>query len=306
MSKKIVFMGTPDFSVQTLEVLAKSSYDLVCVYTQPPKKSSRGQKINSSSIENISKKLNLKIRSPLNLIDENELNFFKSLNPYLVIVIAYGKIIPKKYLDIPEKGFINIHASLLPKWRGAAPIQRAIMNQDKESGISFMKIEEKLDEGPFFKQIKVKIDQTTTSKNLSEKLSKLGANNILDCIKLIEEDKVSYIKQDGTKATYAKKINKLESKIVWQKKSENILSKINGLNPAPGAWFEYSGSRYKVWKASISNLQGNPGEILDDNITVGCGDKSIQILEIQKEGRRKLTVAEFLRGSILIKGKTIN
>ena len=299
-------MGTPEFSVQILEVLARSSYDIICVYTQPPKKSSRGQKINSSLIENISKKLNLKIRNPFNLADNNEFEFFKSLNPYLVVVVAYGKIIPKKYLDIPEKGFINIHASLLPKWRGAAPIQRAIMNKDNESGISFMKIEEGLDTGPYCHQIKVKINEETTSKVLSERLSKLGANNILSCLKLIEKDEANFIKQDETKATYAKKITKLESKIDWHNKAKNILAKINGLNPTPGAWFEYNGSRYKIWKANISNLKGKPGEILDDKITIGCEDNSIQILEIQKEGKQKLMVSEFLKGSILIRGKIIN
>ena len=155
MTKKIVFMGTPQFSVQTLEVLTKSKYKIECVYTQPPKKSSRGQKINPSAIQLSAEKLGLNIRTPDNLDNDVEYKYLKSVDAYLIIVVAYGKIIPKNFLNLPKKGFINIHASLLPKWRGAAPIQRSIINQDYESGISIMKINEKLDAGPFMKQVKV-------------------------------------------------------------------------------------------------------------------------------------------------------
>ena len=171
-------MGTPEFSVKTLEVLSLSNYEIVCVYTQPAKRSLRGQKMNKSPVHKFAEKLNLKVRTPKNLTEENEYDFFKSLDPYIVIVVAYGKVIPKNYLNVPTKGFINIHASLLPKWRGAAPIQRSIMNHEKETGISIMKIQEKLDEGPYIKQIKTKIDDKTTSQSLSDTLSKLGAENI--------------------------------------------------------------------------------------------------------------------------------
>ncbi len=288
-------MGTPEFSVQTLKVLFKSNYKVECVYTQPPKKSFRGQKVKASPVEIIAKKFNLNIRNPIKL-DNKDYKYLKSIKPFIVIVVAYGQIIPKNFLELSEMGFLNIHASLLPKWRGAAPIQRSIMNQDEETGISFMKIEEGLDEGPYLKQIKIKIDNQTTSKVLSEKLSKIGAENILECLSLIENGEAKFIKQDPSKATYAKKINKKESKINWEDSAKNILSKINGLNPSPGAWFEYGGLRYKVWKAVISDQSGKAGEIIDEKLTIACKEKSLRIIEIQKEGKNKMLTKDFLLG----------
>tara|TARA_B110001452_G_scaffold266270_1_gene272704 strand:+ start:2503 stop:3423 length:921 start_codon:yes stop_codon:yes gene_type:complete len=305
MSKKIVFMGTPEFAVPTLETLASSDYEVVCVYTQRPKKSSRGLKLNPSAVQIAAEKLNLTVKCPTNLNDEKEYNFFKALNPFITIVVAYGKIIPKKYFNLSKKGFINIHASLLPKWRGAAPIQRSIINHDKESGISVMKIIEGLDNGPYMRQVKVNIDGQTTSGVLSKKLSFLGASNVLDCLNLIKSNSAKFIDQDDQKATYAKKIDKLESKIQWDKNAKDILSKINGLNPSPGAWLKYEGQRFKVWKAKISENKGNPGEILEDNFVVACKDKSIEILEIQKEGKGILPIKNFLTGNKIYKGKNI-
>ena len=287
MGKKIVFMGTPKFAVPTLEVLARSNYEIECVYTQSPKKSLRGQKVNQTPVHLASSKLKLKVRTT-SLVSEEEYSYFKSLKPFIVIVVAFGQIIPKKYLNLSEMGFINVHASLLPKWRGAAPIQRSIINQDKETGISIMKIEEDLDAGPCMKQVKVKIDDETTTKSLSKKLSELAAENIIDCIKLIEKGKDKFVNQDHSKATYAKKIKKSESKITWKQKAKEVLSKINGLNPFPGAWFNYNGSRYKIWKAEISTLKGEPGTVLDETLTVACEDNSIKVLEIQKEELEKL------------------
>ncbi len=297
MKKKIVFMGTPEFSIETLKVLANSDYILECVYTQPPKKKSRGQKILPSPIQIAGKKLGLKVRNPKTLNDKKEYEYFKSINPYIVIVVAYGNIIPKNYLNLPQKGFINIHASLLPRWRGAAPIQRSIINQDSETGVSFMKIEEKLDTGPYMKQIKIKIEKETTAKILSKKLSKLGADNILECLNLIENGQEKFIEQDNSKVTYAKKIIKSESKINWSHSADEILSRINGLNPTPGAWFEYMGLKYKIWKAEISDITGNPGEVLSRNLIIACKKKSLKIIEIQKEGKNKLSAEEFIMGT---------
>ena len=305
MTKKIVFMGTPQFSVQTLEVLAKSKYKIECVYTQPPKKSSRGQKIKPSAVQMTAEKFRLNVRTPDNLYNEAEYKYLKSVDAYLIVVVAYGKIIPKSFLNLSKKGFINIHASLLPKWRGAAPIQRSIINQDYESGISIMKINEKLDAGPFMKQIKVKIDNQTTSKSLSDKLSKLGAENIIETINLIEQNKANFLEQNHVKATYAKKIKKEEAKINWTQKAKMIISKINGLNPSPGAWFKFESSRYKVWKAEVHESTGEPGQIIDEKLIIACQDKSIKILEIQKEGKKKLLVKDFLSGKKIIKGTII-
>ena len=305
MSKNIIFMGTPEFSVPTLKILAESAYSLECVYTQPAKKSSRGYKINPSPVQVVSEELDLKIRTPKNLESQIEYDFFKSINPYIVVVVAYGQIIPKKYLTLPEKGFINIHASLLPKWRGAAPIQRSIMNCDKETGISIMKIEEGLDTGPYMKQIKTPINAQTNAKILSDKLSILGAESILESLSLIKKNEAKFIKQENSKATYAKKIKKTESKIEWNNTAKNILSKINSLNPSPGAWFEFNKSRYKVWKAEIINMSGEIGHTINEELTVACKEKSIRILEIQKEGKNKLSIGSFLAGAKIKKGTSL-
>ena len=306
MSNKIVFMGTPEFSVETLEVLAKSSENIACVYTQPPKKSYRGQKLNISPIQKVSERLGIRFRTPENLDSDDEYEFFKKIKPDIIVVVAYGKIIPKKYLEIKNSIFINIHASLLPKWRGAAPIQRSIMNSDQETGITIMKIEEKLDSGPYMRQVKIRINNKINTKDLSNKLSKLGAENILDCINLIKKNEVNFTEQDNSQATYAKKIKKSESKIVWQENANEIIARINGLNPSPGAWFQYKKTRYKIWKAVASNLQGIPGEIIDENLTIACKDYAIKIVEIQKEGKNKLSLENFLKGEIIPKNTVIS
>ena len=305
MSNNIVFMGTPEFSVTILESLVKSNFDIECVYTQSPKKSLRGQKIHSSPVQKISEKLNIKLRSPNNLTITEELNFFRSLSSKIIIVVAYGKLIPKAFLNLPDKIFLNVHPSLLPRWRGAAPIQRSIMSLDKETGVSIMKIVEGLDTGPYIKQVKVKIDDKTTTKSLSEKLSSLGAKAVIESINLIKKGEYKFINQDHNQATYAKKINKSESKIIWNEPAKNILAKINALNPSPGAWFEYNGNRFKIWKANIKNNQGSPGEVLDKKLVIGCGEKSIQVTEIQKEGKKVLSLDEFLSGNKISIGEKI-
>ena len=296
MSYKIIFMGTPKFSVPTLESLAKSSYQISCVYTQSPKKSNRGQKLNSSPIQNCAENLKLTVRNPNNLNTDEEIKFFKKVNPDIVIVVAYGQLISKKFLDIPTKGFINIHASLLPQWRGAAPIQRAIMNLDKQTGVSIMKITEGLDSGPVMKKIEIDINPSDTSGIISEKLSKIGSKHIVRILDDIFNEKNKFIEQDHNNATYAKKIKKNESKINWEESAKNIIGKINGLNPDLGAWFEYKNVRYKIWKASIFDKTGTAGVILDNNFTIGCKNKSIKIDEIQREGKNKLLLKNFLPG----------
>jgi len=306
MARKIVFMGTPEFSVKILDSLHKSEYEVVYVYTQPPKKSNRGMKTNISPIHTYAKKNNLKIRHPITLNSEEEFNFFKSIDAEIIIVVAYGQIIPKKYLDIPKYGFINIHASLLPKWRGAAPIQRAIMNLDKETGISFMKITNDLDAGPVMKTFKIDITENESSIDISNKLSEMSANKIINVINEIFNDKSKFIEQVHSLATYAKKIKKEEGKIDWNRNSREIIAIINGLNPSPGAWFVFKNQRYKVWKAESVDKKGSPGEILNDEFVIACKDKAIKFNQIQKEGKKKLFLKEFLLGINFINGEKVS
>ena len=295
--KKVVFMGTPEFSVPILEAIVKSSYKVACVYTQASKKSNRGQKLNTSPVFKCAENLKLTLRNPKHLNSTEEFEFFKKLNPDIVVVVAYGQLIAKKFLDIPKEGFINIHASLLPKWRGAAPIQRSIMNLDTTTGISIMKIIENLDAGPVMKRIEAKIDESITADDLSKNLSKISSDSIVEILDDIFNKNLKFSEQNYKLATYAKKINKIEAKINWNEGVKKILAKINGLNPNPGAWFVYKDTRYKIWRAKIIEKSGPPGTILNDNFLICCGDKSLEITEIQKEGKNKLLLKDFLMGT---------
>ena len=292
-------MGTPQFSVPSLELLAKSSYKISQIYTQPPRKSNRGHKLNPSPIQKSAENLNLAVRSPSNLNTDEELKFFQGLNPDIVVVVAYGQLIPKKYLEVPKRGFINTHASLLPKWRGAAPIQRAIINLDNETGISLMKITEELDSGPVMKKIRIGISPTDTSEEVSKKLSKIGSENIVKALNDIFENKAKFIEQKHGLATYAKKIKKSESKIDWNKSAKNIIGVTNGLNPNPGAWFKLNGYRIKVIKAEEVKVKGTPGEILSKDFTIACSENAVQIIELKKEGKKSMKSEEFLKGNKL-------
>ena len=296
MSLNVIFMGTPEFSLPALEELIKNNFNILTIYTQPPKKSKRGQKINPSPIEKFSMKNKLNFRSPSDLNNDEEFKVFKSLSPDLVIVVAYGQIIPKNFLEIPKFGFINIHASLLPRWRGAAPIQRAIMNEDKKIGVSIMKIEEKLDSGPVLSSKEIELNQSSTYGEIEKKLSSEGANLLIQSLKYIENGNSKFIDQNHSQATYAKKIDKNETKINWNKDANKVLAHIHGLSPNPGAWFEFDKERFKVLKAKTSSENGKSGYVLDNNLTVGCESGAIQILELQRQGKNKQTTEEFLLG----------
>ena len=307
MLKKIIFMGTPFFAVPILKSLYQNGYPISVVYTQPPQKSQRGQKINKSPVQGISETLNLEFRTPVSLKNnKNEYEYLKELNADIAIVVAYGQIIPKEILTLTRKGFINIHASLLPKWRGAAPIQRSIMNLDKQTGISIMKINEKLDTGPVCNSYKLDIKDNDNAEIISERLSVLAAEKILDNVDEILENKLEFKEQLHKGATYANKIEKSEGKIDWNNSAESIVGKINGLYPSPGAWFIYNGERYKVLKAEIANGVGKAGAVLDDYLEICCNDKSIKIIEIQRQGKRPQNINEFMLGSQIKKGANLN
>lgn len=305
MSTNIVFMGTPDFSVPALESLIKNKFNILTVYTQPAKKSKRGQKINESSIAEFCKKNQLSFCNPESLDNKKELENFKKLSPDIVVVVAYGKIIPNFFLDIPKFGFINIHASLLPKWRGAAPIQRAIMNQDKKIGISIMKIKEKLDSGPVLVSKELELNKNSTHGEIEEKLSTIGANLLIKSLKNIINGDPNYIEQNHQEATYAQKIKKEETKIKWNLDANKVLAHIHALSPSPGAWFEFENERFKVLKAKVITMNGKVANTIDENLTIACGSNSIQILELQRQGKKKQTSKEFLLGKKIKKNSLL-
>ena len=300
MLKKIVFMGTSVFAVKILKSLYQNGYPIATVYTQAPKKSNRGMRVTKSPVHSISETLSLEVRTPVTLKNnQEEYEYLKDIDADMCLVIAYGQIIPESFLNLTKKGFINIHASLLPKYRGAAPIQRAIMNLEKKTGISIMKINSQLDEGPVCKSYEIDINEKDSSDDLSEKLSDLAVEKILDDIDDILDDKAKFRDQDHSKATYAKKINKKESSIDWNTPAKSVIAKINGLN---GAHFIFQGARYKILKAELNNLSGKPGEIIGDSLEIACKEKSIKVMMIQREGKKPQKTPEFLLGSQIKKG----
>ena len=307
MAKKIVFMGTPLFAVPILKSLYEKNYIIPTVYTQPPKKSQRGQKINKSLIQTAAEDHNINCRAPDTLKEnKEEYEYLKQLDLDLVIVVAYGQIIPKEFLSLAKKGFINIHASLLPKWRGAAPIQRSIMNLEKETGISIMRIGEKLDTGPVCNSYRVEIKDSDNAEIISNKLSILASEKIIENIDNIFENKLTFKEQDDSKATYASKIEKSEGEIQWNDNAESIIGKINGLYPSPGAFFIFKEERYKILKAELSTKSGEIGEVITGDLEISCGnEKSIKVIEIQRQGKKPQNINEFVLGSQITKGSRL-
>ena len=304
MTFKVVFMGTPQFAVPALKKICESEIDIVAVYSQPPRKSNRGMKIEKSPVHEFADSNNLNIRTPGKL--DNDWEYFKSLTFDLAIVVAYGQIILKNFLELPEHGFLNIHASILPKWRGAAPIQRSIMEQDTFTGISIMQIEEQLDTGPVLIKQEIELNENSTAGQVEQSLSEMGADKILEAIHLIEKKEAVYIPQDHDAATYAKKIKKEDEIIDWSRNAKAIVAQINALNPRPGAYFEYKGEKIKIWKARLGNQNGEPGLVMNDQLQVACGKGSIFVEEIQRPGKKIQPIKIFLLGFAIPESTQLN
>ncbi len=299
-------MGTPSISAQILKSLYQNGFNVEVVYTQPPVASNRGHKVNKSPVHIMAEILNIPVRTPIQFNSSEEKNFLQNRNIDLGVVVAYGQILKKDFLSIPKYGWINIHYSLLPKLRGAAPIQRAIMNNYTSTGISIMKIDSGLDSGPICNQYPIKILKNENSEELSQRLSNLASDKILENIDKIFEEKIIFKNQNNAQATYAKKIRKEEGKINWKESNTEIIGKINGLYPNPGAWFEYNGERYKIIRAELSFANGKAGHVLSNNLEIGCGKNSIKINEIQRQGKKIQKTKEFLLGSKIVKGTNFN
>ncbi len=305
MAYEILFMGTPEFSVPILKSL-NSKHKVLSVFTQPPKKKSRGQKILKSPIHLEAEKLNLPIRFPNSLNNDLDYEFIKESKVKFVIVVAYGQIIPERFLSIKNIIFLNIHASLLPRWRGAAPIQRSIIEMDRKTGITIMKIISKLDAGPFMLQKSIGIDEKDNFLSLSNKLSELSSKLIIEALSIFEKNQARFEDQQEKLVTYAKKIEKKESEINWNESARKLIAKINGLNPYPGVWFKHNDSRIKIIEAEVSNNKGKSGEVLTNDLIVGCMDKSIKITLLQKEGRNTIDTKSFLSGYKISKGEFLS
>ena len=294
--QRIVFFGSPEFSLAPLKTLYLGGYEIVGVYTQEPKKKSRGMKEITTPVHQWAESQLLPVFTPV-AINQESIHEFQSLQPDVAILFAYGKIIPKAWLDIPLYGFINIHASLLPKWRGAAPVQRSIENNDEITGISIMKMNEKLDEGPVLASQVIPITKETNGLNLINQMSLDSCSLLFNTLEKYFLGKIKLHDQDSSLSSYANKINKIESKINWSEKAVTIERKIRAFYPYPAMWFNHEGRRYKVLKSKISNQIGKVGEIIDTPLTIACGDQSLEILEIQAEGKKAVSIDNFILGN---------
>ena len=298
MKKKhrVIFFGSPDFALPPLKTLYLGGYEIVGVYTQEPKKKSRGMKELKTPVHIWAESQLLPVYSPSKL-DKHSLKDFISLKPDIAILFAYGKIIPLDWLNTPVFGFINIHASLLPRWRGAAPVQRAIENNDKYTGITLMKMNERLDEGPIIARHKISLTPDTNGKLLIEQISQDSCSVLFNNLDKYLKGQIEIVEQNHNESTYANKINKQETKINWQLSANIIEQKIRAFYPYPSNWFIHKGVRYKVLKAKVKYLQANPGEIIKKPLIIGCGENSLEIIEIQAEGKKSQSVDQFLLGN---------
>ena len=301
---KIVFMGSSTFAIPSLRILKQAKYDVKAVYSQPPRKAGRGKRYKEVPLAEFAFSQGLKVEQPQTFNDPHILNVLKSYNPDFLVVVAYGLILPKKVLEVPKEFSINVHGSFLPFWRGAAPINHAIFNKDPFTGVTIIKMSEELDAGPILRQEKVMLDNTETFGSLHRILSELGAKNLLETLNKINANKE--ILQNEKFASYAPKIKKLDAKLDFNSQASVLEARIRGLAPKPGAWFEYKKERFKVFSAEVVEGSGKAGSIINENLTIACGKKALNILEIQRQGKDVMSVSDLLRGFKFKKGDNVN
>jgi methionyl-tRNA formyltransferase len=288
---RIVFMGSPAFAVPSLTSLVDAGHDVVAVYAQPPRPAGRGKSERKTPVHLLAEALGIEVRTPKSLRNEDEQERFKALNADIAVVAAYGLILPKPVLEAPRRGCINVHASLLPRWRGAAPVQRAILAGDKVTGITLMQMDEGLDTGPMLLKRELEI-RSKTAGQVTDELAQIGAGALIEWL----SSPTSPEQQPMAGATYASKIDKSESRIDWSKSAAEIERAVRAFNPLPGAWFEVHGERVKLLAAELSGAGGKPGEVLDGELLIACGRDAIRPLIVQRAGRAPMSASELVRG----------
>jgi methionyl-tRNA formyltransferase len=294
---RLIFMGTPDFAVPTLIELAARGHEIAAVYTRAPKPAGRGMDVQHTPVEREARRLALSVHTPKTLKDDDAQKSFRAHNADAAVVVAYGLILPKPILEAPRLGCFNVHASLLPRWRGAAPINRAIMAGDAESGVTIMKMDEGLDTGAMAMAERMPTGADMTAGELHDALSRLGADLMLRVLAAAECGSLVLTPQPQAGVTYAEKISKSETRIDWSKPSKQVHDHIRGLSPFPGAWFEAGGVRVKVLRSTNSEGSGTPGTALDDKLTIACGDGAVRLVQVQRAGRQPMSAEEFQRGA---------
>ena len=293
MSLNIVFMGTPDFSVPTLQAIISAGHAVKAVYTQPPRPAGRGKKLQPSPVQREAEVLGIEVRTPKSLKSPEEQAAFAALEADVAVVAAYGLILPQPILDAPKLGCLNVHASILPRWRGAAPIHRAIMAGDPVTGVTIMQMEAGLDTGPMLATVRTPIEGKTTGE-LTGELAELGAQLMVGALRELSNHRP--IPQDDAEATYAPKIDKAEARIDWSRPADEVVRHIHALSPFPGAWCELAGERIKLLRAETVEGAGQHGEVIDDRLAIACGSSTIRPLHLQRAGKPAMDLADFLRG----------
>jgi methionyl-tRNA formyltransferase len=306
---RIILMGTPDFAVPALGAVLAAGHEVVGVYTQPPRAAGRGLAARKSPVQVFAESKGLPMHTPASLRSAEEQARFKSLNADAGVVVAYGQILPKPVLDAPHYGCFNIHASLLPRWRGAAPIQRALLAGDTETGVAVMRIEETLDTGAVCLMERTAIGPDETAGDLHDRLSELGAELMVRALHDLEQGALACWPQHEQGVTYAAKIEPGETRIDWSRPAREVHNQIRGLSPHPGAWFEVDlngkPERVKALRSTLAEDEGTPGTVLDDQLTIACGKGSVRLLQVQRAGKRPMPVAEFRRGAELPVGSLL-
>jgi methionyl-tRNA formyltransferase len=302
MPLRLVFMGTPDFAVPTLLELAAAGHDIVAVYTRAAKPAGRGMDLQITPVEREARRLGIPVFTPRTLKDEAAQAQFRTHRAGVAVVAAYGLILPKAILEAPPLGCLNVHASLLPRWRGAAPINRAVMAGDKESGITIMQMDEGLDTGAMVLSERISIGPDDTAGDLHDVLARVGAGLMMRTLAAAERGSLMLTPQPELDVTYAEKISKSETRIDWTRPAMEVHNHIRGLSPWPGAWFEHDGVRVKVLRSKLAQGSGAPGTLLDDKLTIGCGEGAVRLVSVQRAGKQPMSADEFLRGARIGRG----
>jgi methionyl-tRNA formyltransferase len=307
-SLRLVFMGTPDFAVPALGALIEAGYEVVRVYTQPPRPAGRGRKTRPSPVQAFAEGSGIEVLAPRSLRDDEVQSGFAALDADAAVVSAYGLILPKPVLDAPRLGCLNIHASLLPRWRGAAPIQRAIMAGDAETGVTIMQMDEGLDTGPMLLKEAIGIDAGITSETLHDRLSEIGARLIVDALDGLAEGRIRPIPQPAEGATYADKITPEDGRLDWRRPAAELECLVRALSPRPGAWLVHSDERIRVLAAEVGDApaDASPGQVLDDRLTVACGSGALRCARVQRQGKSVMDAGAFLRGFAIAPGSRLD
>jgi methionyl-tRNA formyltransferase len=310
MSLRLIFMGTPDFAVPTLIELAARGHEIVAVYTRAPKPAGRGMDLQVTPVECEARRLGLTVLTPKAFKDSEAQEAFRAFNADAAVVVAYGLILPKPVLEAPRLGCFNVHASLLPRWRGAAPINRAVMAGDGESGVTIMRMDEGLDTGAMAMSDRIPIEPDMTAGELHDALAPLGADLMLRALAAADRGSLTLTPQPDEGVTYAAKISKNETRIDWTKPWKDVHDHIRGLSPFPGAWFELNGARVKVLRSTKGDegqitSKAAPGTVLDDRLTIDCGEGAVRLVQVQRAGKQPMQADEFLRGTPVKRGTVV-